>query len=176
VLVTWWAGGAAGAYFHMAWTIANALKLITTQMTLSLTVEGARDQAKLDQQGRRFLRSLLTIFVPAVLLTVVTAPLLLRLSGSDYASEGARVLQLMALSVLPGLVTLLYLGIARVRDHYRAIILVQGLFCLLLLGSSWWLLPEMGIVGVGWALLGSEIVVAALVFVMGLWPVWRNPL
>lgn len=174
VLVTWRAGGTAGAYFYMAWTIANALKLVTTQMTLSLTVEGAHEQATIDQNGRRFLRSLLLIFGPAVLVTILAAPWILRLSGAAYAVEGKLVLQLMALSVLPGMVTLLYLGIARARDQIRGIILAQGTFCLLLLGLSYWLLPRQGIVGVGVAMLVSEAVVATVLLVTQLWPTWRQ--
>ena len=154
--------------------IANALKLVTTQMTLSLTVEGAHEEATIDQNGRRFLRSLLLIFGPAVLVTILAAPWILRLSGAVYAVEGKLVLQLMALSVLPGMVTLLYLGIARARDQICGIILAQGAFCLLLLGLSYWLLPRQGIVGVGVAMLVSEAVVATVLFVTQLWPTWRQ--
>lgn len=174
VLVAGLAGASAGAYFGSAWTIANALKLIITQMTMSLTVEGSRDYTELERHGLRFLRNLMLLFTPCVVALLIVAPYLLHLSGSNYAQEGTAVLRLLALSTLPSTVTMLYLSVARVHNQITDIIVVQAAFSIVVLILSYLLLPYLGIVGVGIAMLTSETLIAAWLLFTRLRPLLRR--
>lgn len=163
VIVTQQAGARSGAYFFLAWTIANSIKLITTNMTTSLTVEGVLDPTRLKRRGLRFLIALTAIFAPLIAILIAGAPYVLRLSGDDYAAGGTALLRLLVLSVIPGMVTLVYISIARVRDRVAAIVLLHGAFCALVLGLSFIFLQSYGITGVGFAFLASETILAAAV-------------
>ncbi len=161
VLVAFWAGASANAYFNLAWQIANSLKLIFTHMIMSLTVEGARSEEDFGTRIVQFLRTLLLLAAPAVLVGVVGSPLVLRLSGSNYVESGSAVLRLMLIAVIPAMITLVYIGVARVKRRVGGIALVQGILSALVLVLSYVLIPRAGIAGVGLALLISETLVAA---------------
>ena len=159
-LVVALAGTTAAAYFYLAWTISNSLKLATAQMATSLTVEGALDRATIAHSGAKFLRLMLGLFVPGVLALVLGAPLLLRLSGPDYSAQGALLLRLLSLAILPALVVSWYLSVARVRHQLREIILAEGSLAVLTLGLSYVLIRQSGVTGVGVAALVSASIVA----------------
>ena len=171
VVVAFWAGASANAYFNLAWQIANSLKLIFTHMIMSLTVEGARSEENFGRRMVQFLRTLLLLAVPAVLVGMVAAPLVLRLSGSDYVESGSAVLRLMLVAVLPATITLVYIGVARVQRRVGGIALVQGILSALVLTLSYLLIPRVGITGVGLALLIGEALVAVGILIA--WAVSR---
>jgi hypothetical protein len=122
---------AENAYFYLAWTMAGSLKLVTINMTSSLTVEGAADHTTLTRHSHRFLFTLVGLFIPILLLMVAATPYLLRLSGGNYATEGTALLRLLTLSVLPAVITSVYLSLARVQNQTKGIVLAQGAFCIL---------------------------------------------
>jgi O-antigen/teichoic acid export membrane protein len=176
VLVVAVMGPASTAYFYLAWTIANAVKLVTVQMATSLTVEGALDQVGAAANGSRFLRLMAGLLIPFVLALVVAAPWVLRLSGPAYAAEGVPVLRWLSLSIIPGVVVSVYLSMARVRQELRQIVLVEGAVAGLSLGLSYGLLRPLGVTGVGIAFMISTTLVA-LALLPSLWPTvhaWRS--
>lgn len=162
ILVTARAGASANAYFYMPWMLATALVLIARNLTTSLTVEGAHDEAKLSLYCYRVLRQSLLLVMPLVTILWLGAPYFLYLFGTDYAAEGTTLLRLLALSALPNILVMLYLSVARVQDNTSGVIVIQGALCCTLLGLSYHLLPTMGITGVGWASLIGQSITASL--------------
>jgi O-antigen/teichoic acid export membrane protein len=165
ILVTEIAGSSANAYFYLPWIIMNSLQLVSTNMTMSLTVEAAREQDKMDAYGRRVLAHTLKLLSPIVLLILLGAPYILGLFGKDYAAGGVILLRLLALSILPHLIISLYISLARVKNRARGILLTQAALCFLVLSLSYLLLPVFGIDGVGIAWLTSYSLVAAFLLV-----------
>lgn len=162
LLVTNLAGSRANAYFYIPWMIASGLQLIALNLTTSLTVEAARDESKLAFYGYRILQQALKLLVPLVLLICLSAPFILMVFGREYRDEGTQLLQLLTLSTLPNVIVMLYLSIVRVQNRVGGVIVTQGLLCISLLGLSYLLLPQWGILGVGWASLISQSTVAVL--------------
>ena len=80
-------------------------------------VEAAAHESRLAAYARQVLRRGLFLFAPAVVLLCVSAPLLLTLFGSDYASTGADTLRLFAVAVLPKLVLTVFVAAARVQER-----------------------------------------------------------
>jgi O-antigen/teichoic acid export membrane protein len=163
------AGATSAAYFYLAWTLANTLKLAGVQMATSLTVEGALDSASMALNSSRFLRLMGWLLVPLVLALVLAAPLVLRLSGPDYADGGSAVLRLLSLSILPSLVVSWCLSIARVRRQLAEIVVAEGVLAALTLGLGWLLLRSQGLAGVGIASVVSTTFVA-LALLPRFWP------
>jgi O-antigen/teichoic acid export membrane protein len=129
-------------------------------MATSLTVEGSNDESQLAQLGRRSLLHVLRLFTPVVVLIVAGAPLILAVFGRHYADAGTVLLRVLAPSTLAGAVIALYIGICQVRRHIGPIIGVQAGIFLLVLPTSWVLLPHYGILSVGIVWTASQSLVA----------------
>lgn len=172
VIVLNQAGAEASARFYIVWVISTAMQLIPPQMVTSLVVDTARDPDTFAVQGRRMLLGILRILVPLVALLVVTAPLVLSLFGGAYAAE-ATLLRLLALSSIPFTVISLYIGFARVATQARRLVVVEAVVAVMLLGLTQVLLPQLGLVGVGYAFLVTYSLVAAILLGTGLRPLLR---
>jgi len=160
-------GAVANAYFYLPWTIVVGLQLIATNMSISLTVEAALDQARLRDYYWRVFKQSLRLLLPLAALIFVAAPWFLRIFGANYAAEGTALLRWLALAALPNVLVVLALSVARVRNQSRWVLLIQGLVAIITLGVSYVFLPTFGIVAVGWAWFASQLLVGGgLMFTM----------
>ena len=117
ILVLERAGATEAAYFSLAWSVAYALYLVGRGMSVSLLVEGSREPERLSEFAGRILGRTAAILVPLVVAVSVGAPLLLQVFGADYATAGTPVLRLLALSMVPALVIVVYGSVERVRGR-----------------------------------------------------------
>ncbi len=83
-------GAEGGAWYHLAWTVAYTLYLVSSAVGYALLAEGAHEPAALEANARRALGQSLALVVPAATVIVVGAPWILRLFGADYATEGTQ--------------------------------------------------------------------------------------
>jgi O-antigen/teichoic acid export membrane protein len=156
-------GPRANAYFAQSWLIAASLQLVAGNMALSLTVEAASDRAKLAAYTRHAFVQTARLLLPLVAAIVAGAPYLLGIFGPEYAHAGTGLLRLLALGSLPNLVTMLFIGVARVQNRPGAIVAAQGAQCALALGLSYLWIDRYGIAGVGWAWVAGQSLVAAVI-------------
>ena len=163
ILVTERVGPTANAYFYLSWTITYALYLVSINMGMSLTAEGAADQKNLPTYSLRVFVQAARLLVPVVTIIVLGAPYILLLFGRSYAEEGTTVLRVLALSALPNIVVSLAISILRVQRRVGMIVLLLGTLSVLVLSLSYLLLDLYGIVGVGMAVLLAQTAVAAAV-------------
>jgi O-antigen/teichoic acid export membrane protein len=167
-------GARNGAYFFIAWTIAYSLYFISLNMATSLMVEGAARRATVAESTLRMFRLMLGLQTLAVVVIVIGAPVLLAIFSPAYAAEAETVLRLLALAALPQGINAIYLALARVRRQVGRVILVQSSIAVISLTASVPLLSSMGISGAGVAWLVAQSVVAAVVLVTQLLPLWRQ--
>ncbi len=104
---------------------------------------------------------------------LIGAPYLLGISGADYAREGTTLLRLLALSALPNIICVLYLGIARVQGRLASIVAIEATRCVFVLALSYGLFGRYGITGIGIAWLVVDGTVAAALFPTRFWPILR---
>jgi O-antigen/teichoic acid export membrane protein len=154
-------GSRKTAYFYIPWSIAVGLQLVALNMTTSLTVEVAYDESKLREYCRRVTRQTMRIVVPVVAILILSAHYVLLAFGNAYAREGATCLRLLALSSIPNVIVMVGISVARIHHDGRMALLIPGAVCVLTVGLSLALLPNVGIAGVGWSLLASQVVVSA---------------
>lgn len=154
------AGATMNAYFYQPWMIAASLQIVTVNMAASMTVEAATNQSKIFTYGRDVLRHSALILVPMVIVIMLSAPFILQVYGADYAREGTSLLRLLALAVLPNLINVLFIGLARVRQRMLELVLIQAALCIGSIILSFMLLPRYGITGIGYAWLATQTVVA----------------
>lgn len=167
ILVANRTSAAEAAYFFVPWMVSLAIELVALNVMTSLTVEAASDMARLQQLTRRALRQALRLVVPIAVLTAALAPLALLVFGPDYAEEGADLLRLLALGMIPNTVVALGVSVARIQERGRIVVAVQGAHAVTVLVVSALLLPSMGIVAVGVTWSATQAVLA-LVLLAGL--------
>lgn len=160
VLVISIVGAKDNAYFALAWVISYSIYLVSGNMGISLVVETAADGSRLRSQSRMVMVHTLKLVVPAVLFLVVVAPFLLRIFGSAYRLEGATLLRLLLLSAIPNVVTATAVSTARARRKTGLSTAILAVICSIVFVLSAFLLPVMGIVGVGVAWLAAQSLVA----------------
>jgi O-antigen/teichoic acid export membrane protein len=154
-------GSSKGAYFYMPFMVVSAFDLMFLNVTSSLTVEAAVDESRTPLLVRSVVRRFGPLLLAGVTLFTAGAGLLLLPFGGEYASQGAPVLRLLAISSVARAVVALYAAICRVEGHAARIALMQGGTLVLILTATVGLSHVAGLEGVGFAWLIANGVVAS---------------
>lgn len=147
------------AYFYMAWSMANPLLAIAIGISFSLFAEGTYEAKNIDRNLISSLKLFILLLIPAAAVLVIFGDRLLLVFGSEYSANGTRLLQALALASLPASINFLYLGLARVEEKLKSLILVTGIIALVTLVLSYILLPYFGILGAGISWLATQTAV-----------------
>ncbi len=168
------AGPEAGAYFYIVWVIATSLNLLPLSITISHTVETVSTKGDPIARTRGALLHAMRLMIPIVAVVTIGAPWILAIFGPGYAANGTDLLRLLALSVIPYSINLIYFSLARIRARVSGIVIVQAILAVLTLGLSFPLLDRMGVTGIGVATLFSQGSVAIVLLATELRPVLRS--
>jgi len=153
-------GAEQNAYFYIGWIMGTTVLTIPAAISSSLFAEGSNQEQKLDNQVKRSFKFLLLLLVPVVIVILLLADKLLLLFGTAYSQNAAVLVRLLVISAVPCSVNSIYLSIKRVQMKMKNVVIMTGFIAAATLGLSYFLLPSMGITGVGVAWLGSQVVVA----------------
>jgi O-antigen/teichoic acid export membrane protein len=160
ILVANQAGAADAAYFFIPWMICLSLQLVALNVTTSLTVEAALDMPKLRRLSRQALAHSMRLVAPMAVLTGLIAPLALLVFGQEYADSGTNLLRLLAVGAIPNVIVALGIGVARLEHRGGFVVVVQGIQFAIVLGLSALLIPDVGVVAVGWTWTGAQFLLA----------------
>jgi glycosyltransferase involved in cell wall biosynthesis/O-antigen/teichoic acid export membrane protein len=174
VIVVNVAGKAAGAHFYLPWMLATSLRLIVINMTSSLTVEAALDEARLTEYCARILKNTLRIVGGLALLTALAAPVVLQLFGPQYAAAGAPLLRWLAAAAVPNVVIMTYFSMANVQKKLKHKLIVMVILSVAEMTASYFLLARFGTSGVGIALFACQTLVASFLLATSLRPVIQH--
>jgi O-antigen/teichoic acid export membrane protein len=172
VVVLQRAGAEAAAYFYLSWTVAYVLYLVSRNMGMSLLAESVHNPGGLIRFGYGTMRQTTLLLVPAVAVVVIAAPLILRIFGSEYSTEGAGLLRLLALSALPTVITSTYAAVLRSQRRVGALLVLMTAQAVLVLPASYLLLPRYGIVAVGAVWLSAHTLVAVVLLLTEMREFW----
>jgi O-antigen/teichoic acid export membrane protein len=159
VLVT--LGAEQAATFGIAWAIAYGLYLVAHGMGQSLVAHSATDPAGLAAARRSMTTKSLALVLPAVVVIVPGAGLVLSVFGTHYVATGTTLLALASLSAVPNVVVTETLFAARVRQQRSVLLGVPAVLALLVIPPALVLMPVLGLTGVGVALVVGQSVMAA---------------
>jgi O-antigen/teichoic acid export membrane protein len=162
VLVLATKGKSASAYAYISWTICYTLYLVSRNMGMALTTEGARDPARLAEHTRATLLGTGRIVVPGALVLFAGAPWFLEIFGAEYAKHATGLMRLLALSTIPALVPLTFVSVARVQRRLRAMVVVSAATTVPVLVLAPILLHTSGLAGAGLAWLIVQTAVAVV--------------
>jgi O-antigen/teichoic acid export membrane protein len=161
VLVT--LGAEQAATFGVAWAIAYGLYLVSHGMGQSLVAHVAADPAALDAARRSTVTRSLALILPAAVVIVPGAGLILSIFGEHYAATGTTLLALSSLSAVPNVIVTSALFGARVRQQRAVLLGVPAAVAVLVIPAALVLMPTLGLTGVGIALVVGQTVVAAAI-------------
>jgi O-antigen/teichoic acid export membrane protein len=137
------------AVFYATFLLANAVLFVAPAISDALFAEGAHRPARLGHDLRRAVRHILTLAGPPALVLAVAGPWLLGLFGPEYADEGDTLLLVLVGSAVFAAGLSLAVAVLRVRGRLGEGALATVAALALAVGSSWLLLPPMGLVGAG---------------------------
>jgi O-antigen/teichoic acid export membrane protein len=161
----------SAATFGIAWAVAFGLYLVSNGMGQSLVAHVSADPDALDAACRSMVTKAMTLLVPAVLVIVPGAGLILSVFGEHYAATGTGLLALGALSALPNVVLLATVNAARVLQRKSIQFGVPAALAFIVIPLAWVLMPFLGLTGVGLALLVGQTMVAVVILLVR----WTGP-
>lgn len=161
VLVSAQLGVTDNAYFYTTFMLSSALFFIAPAISNALFAEGAHAPDRLGENLRRAVRYILLLAGPPAIVLLVAGRPILGILGPAYADEGATLLVILVGAAAFDSVLQLALAVMRVRHQLRQAAIATWFTLIAAIGSTWVLLPPMGIegAGVGWAI-GKAVGVA----------------
>lgn len=158
-------GAEQNAYFYIAWAIAGLLFAIPRAVSQSLFAEGSHFEDKLRESVIKSLKFTFLLLVPAVIVLILLGKWLLLLFGQSYSLNALKLLWILSLSSLPLAINHLYSSILRVKSRIKELMTIWGFMAISVLLASYLIMPATGIMGIGYAWLGVQAVVA--IYILG---------
>jgi O-antigen/teichoic acid export membrane protein len=160
ILVVALLGPGPNAYFYVPFAIVGSLNMLFFAVTTSLVVEGALAEERIRALAIQIVRRSACVLVPATMLMIAAAPVILLPFGDDYVRESTSVLRVLACACVFYAAIAVYVAIARLHGQASRILLIEAVKIPLLLGGTVVLAGPLGIEGVALAWLSSVAFVA----------------
>jgi len=156
-------GAQQNAYFYIGWMMAGLLFAIPLAVSQSLFAEGSHFEDRLKENVTKSLKFTYLLLVPAVIVLVLAGKWLLLAFGQSYSLSALPLLWVLSLSSLPLALTHIYSGILRVTGRIKELVAIWGFIVLAVLLASYLIMPITGIIGIGYAWLGAQTIVAVYI-------------
>jgi O-antigen/teichoic acid export membrane protein len=144
------------AYFYITWMVGAVFFMVSPAVSTAVFAEGVRAGSDLRMTVAKALLVNVVLLAPTIIVMIIGGKLVLRLFGAPYAAAGYGLLILLAISALPDAVSNVAISIFRVTERLTySTLLNLGILVTTLLGA-WFLMPPLGIAGVGVAWLGAQ--------------------
>jgi O-antigen/teichoic acid export membrane protein len=159
-------GAESNAYFYVAWMIAGIIFAIPMSISSSLFAEGSHYEERLGENVIRATIFSFLLLVPVVILLMLVGKWLLLAFGHSYSANGWHLLQVLAISSLPLNINLIYISVLRVANKIKELIIIRGLIATIVVVVSYIIIPTSGIIGIGYAWLSAQGVIAIYVILI----------
>lgn len=156
-------GNKQNAYFYAACMIAGLLDAVPRAISQSFLAESAHSTHELQKNIKRSAGFALLILLPVVILMILLSKRLLLLFGSNYSSNASLLLSILAFSSLFGAINSIYNSLLRISGRIKELVIINGVSALTALIASGVLMRIMGIVGIGYATLGVDVLLSIYV-------------
>lgn len=155
-------GDIGAGHFQAAWIIGFTVFTLSVNAAHALLAENSHDQAKEHRNTIQAGLLSLALTVPITLIGLVGAPVLLLVYGPDFADNSSSLLRILLVAAIPNAVYQVHVGRLRSQGRMMAVIGQESLLSVVVVGLSWFLLPSMGIEGVGVAWLVGLVALAVV--------------
>lgn len=155
-------GSERNAYFFIAWSIAAILFAIPRATSESLFAEGIYTRENMKENLTRAIRFNFILLIPAAAVLILGGKWILLAFGTRYSVNALHLLWLLSLSSLPRGVSDIYTTLLRAQDRLKELVLLRGLITAATLLLGWWAMETFGIIGLGFVILGVQLVAAGV--------------
>lgn len=153
-------GTESNAYFFIAWRIAELLFAIPWAISQSLFAEGSFSPRTIKENVTKSIKFTLILAVAATVLFIVSAKWLLLAFGQNYSDNALHLLWLLSLASVPLGISHVYIGVLRVQDRLREMVIIRGVVAIAVPVLSLLVMRANGIMGIGHVWLGLQSAVA----------------
>jgi O-antigen/teichoic acid export membrane protein len=164
VLVVLRLGDTPNAYFYITWMMGAVFFTVSPSVASALFAEGARTHIDLGNVTAKAIRVIAAVLIPAMIVMIAGGRHILSLFGPSYAAAGYGLLVLLAISAAPDAISNVAVAIFRVTNRVGYSSMLNLGILVVTLASAWVLMPLLGIVGVGVAWLGAQVLGAIASF------------
>jgi O-antigen/teichoic acid export membrane protein len=156
VLVVLRLGVTLNAYFYITWMIGGVFFMVSPSVAAALFAESVRANTNLRHIVAKAIRIISLILLPAMVVMIAGGRIILGIFGTSYATAGYGLLILLAISAIPDAISNIAVAVFRVTNWlgYSAALNISILITTL--AGAWFLMPRLGIAGVGVAWLGAQ--------------------
>ena len=158
-------GAEEGAYFYIAYSVAGLLFMIPHAVSMSLFVEGSHNQP-IKENVIKSIKFVMALLLPSIIFIVLFGDQLLMLFSAEYSEKSFEMLQLLAVSSVFAAIISIYTSIKRIQKDVRMLNYVSFAHSFLIISIGYISLLKYGLIGLGYAWLGSYIVIC--IFVIGI--------
>jgi O-antigen/teichoic acid export membrane protein len=162
LLITNTVGAQNSAYFYIAYSLTALLSMIPSAVSLSLFVEGSHD-APLRQTTENSLKLTALLMIPVFFALFFFGDKILGIFSQEYAEQAFQLLQLLAVSGLFSALIAIWYSIKRIQKDIKMINYIGTAYAILLIASAYVTLLLYGLIGVGYAWLGSSVLICMLI-------------
>jgi O-antigen/teichoic acid export membrane protein len=138
----------AGVLF-IVMTLIAMLFIIPEAMSFSLFVEGSHGE-NLVKTTYKALGATYAVVLPAVVIFFFFGDIFLGWFGPEYAN-GFDLLRIMSISTLFAVIHYFFVPIQNIRMKLGSVVLINFIYCILLVGLGYFFMSEFGIIGLGYA-------------------------
>ncbi len=157
LLIVYHMGSANAAYYYMAFTIASALYTIAYASMQSVFAEGSHNQAAIRGHIIKAIKLVGALLVPALIIVALFSNVLLGLFGKKYADAASPLLTMFALGALPVAAYSAMGALFKVTKNLRGILCMNIAYAATILGTAFWLTPDLGLTAIGWAWISGNV-------------------
>lgn len=142
-------GSTQTAYYFIAYTVASILFMIPAAFSTSLFVEGSHGES-IRKNTIKSAIAIFSILTPLAVILFLFGGYLLGLIGSSYV-EGFPLLQTLIISSFFYGICQIYFSVSKIQKSTKDLIIISLLIFILLIGLSYPLMSQFGILGVGYS-------------------------
>jgi ADP-heptose:LPS heptosyltransferase/GT2 family glycosyltransferase/O-antigen/teichoic acid export membrane protein/thymidylate kinase len=147
---------AENAYFYTSWQVGSLFFMVSPSVATALLAEGSNTPENVLRKARSSLFIISTLLCPAMLVAFLGGHLILSMFGPNYSLYGYTLLTVLVVSAIPDAITNVYVSVLRVQKRLVWAALLNIGMAAIALAGAWFLLPQMGIIGAGWAWLLAQ--------------------
>jgi len=157
-------GPESSAYFAIAWAFSVLLMSVPKSAALSLFAEGSYAPSSVSKNVLRTVKFILVAMVPAFIIIILFGNYLLLMFGEQYSQNAYLVLVLFVLGGFPYSFNSIFVSVKRIEKNIKTIFIVYATIAIVYLSTSYLLINEYGLVGVGlgWLFTHSLVALAIL--------------
>lgn len=148
-------GAEESAYYYIDLQIATFLFMIPVTINQSLFAEGSNDEKNLKIHLKKAFLAIVSLLIPAILITIISGYYVLKIFGNPYAEQGLLLLRLLAVTGVFIAINDTGSAYVHIKKKINVYVLLNFVSALLFVSLSVILLP-LNLLGIGLAALISK--------------------